>query len=61
VTLAGRVGRLVLHICNILHDGPVFNTALVHDHEEFWLDEEFWAAWHPKVFGKPEVFIKSRP
>jgi hypothetical protein len=39
----------------------MLSTVLVHDREDFWLDEEFGAAWHLKVFVKPEVFTKSRP
>jgi hypothetical protein len=54
-------GRLVLRSSLILHDDPMLNAVLVHDHEEFWLDEEFWASWHPEVFAQPEVFTIMSP
>jgi hypothetical protein len=39
----------------------MLTTVLARDHEEFWLDEEFWVAWPRKVFAQPEVFMKSSP
>jgi hypothetical protein len=39
----------------------MLSGALARDHEDFWLDEEFWVAWHLKVFIQPEVFMITSP